>query len=193
LRKSRLLERAEIEPRLGVDLSVPSALVTCHPMTMAMDTTREADALFEALERVPLQLLFCYPNADAGSRTLIGRVRDRSKVFVNLAAVEYWSLLRQMTVLIGNSSSGIMEAASFGIPAVNIGIRQRGREHGANVLNADAEPNAIAAAVTQALDPAFRASLRGMENPYGDGRAAEKIVEVLRSVRLGEELLIKTS
>jgi len=193
LRKSKLLERPEIESRLGVDLSVPSALVTCHPMTMSMVTTREADAVFEALERVPLQLLFCYPNADAGSRELIGRIRDRSKVFVNLPAVEYWSLLRQMTVLIGNSSSGIMEAASFEIPAVNIGIRQRGREHGANVLDADADAGAIAAAVTHALNPAFRASLRGMENPYGDGRAAEKIVEVLRSVLLGEKLLIKTS
>ncbi len=193
LRKSKLLERPEIEARLGVDLSVPSALVTCHPMTMAMDTTREADALFKALESVPLQLLFCYPNADAGSRELIGRVRDRSKVFVNLPAVEYWSKLRQKTVLIGNSSSGIMEAASFEIPAVNIGIRQRGREHGANVLDADADASAIAAAVTHALNPAFRASLRGMENPYGDGRAAEKIVEVLRSVPLGEKLLIKTS
>jgi UDP-N-acetylglucosamine 2-epimerase (non-hydrolysing)/GDP/UDP-N,N'-diacetylbacillosamine 2-epimerase (hydrolysing) len=112
-------------------------------------------------------------------------------VFVNLPAIEYWSLLRQVAVLIGNSSSGIMEAASFEIPAVNIGIRQRGRECGANVLHAEADADAIRRAVAAALDPAFRESLRGMRNPYGNGTASEKIVEVLRTVTLGEGLLIK--
>ena len=110
---------------------------------------------------------------------------------VNLPAVEYWGLLRAVSVLVGNSSSGIMEAASFGIPAVNIGIRQRGREHGANVLNVPAEVGAISGAMAKAMEPEFRESLRGMQNPYGDGQASEKIVEILRTVPLGEELLLK--
>lgn len=201
LRRSSLRERGEVERMLGIDLARPAALLTCHPTTMLRDTTSEADALFDALERmpahVPLQYVFCYPNADAGSRALIERVRgiaavrDDVRLFVNLPAVDYWSLLRQMTVLIGNSSSGIMEAASFGIPAVNIGMRQRGREHGRNVLNAEPEADAIQAATMQALDPGFRESLRGMRNPYGDGHAAETIAKVLRTVELGEKLLIK--
>jgi len=195
--RSQLLSRAETEQRLGVDLSGPTALVTFHPATIARDTTREADALFDALPATRAQLLFCYPNADAGSRELIGRAeafvraRGTGKLFVSLRAAEYWSLLRSVDLLLGNSSSGIMEAASFGVPAVNVGIRQRGREHGANVLNAEAETGAITAAVRRAMDPAFREALRGMVNPYGEGRAAERIVEVLRTVPLTEELLIK--
>jgi len=104
--------------------------------------------------------------------------------------VAYWSLLRDAKFLLGNSSSGIMEAASFGIPAVNVGIRQRGREHGRNVLDAAAAVDSILDCVAR-RDPAFRASLAGMENPYGDGHASERIAAVLASVLLGEELLIK--
>jgi UDP-N-acetylglucosamine 2-epimerase (non-hydrolysing)/GDP/UDP-N,N'-diacetylbacillosamine 2-epimerase (hydrolysing) len=172
-------------------------VVAYHPTTIARDTTREADAFFEAVRSVPGQLLFCYPNTDAGSWGLIARaealVRERGngRVFVNLGAVTYWSLLQCVDLMVGNSSSGIMEAASFGLPVVDVGIRQRGRERGRNVLSADAGAESILEAVRRAREPEFRASLRGMENPYGDGHAAERIVEVLRSVTLGEELLIK--
>ncbi len=193
LRLSALPERAELEALLGIDLSLPTALVTCHPVTMAQDTTREADAVFEALQNLKLQIVFCYPNADAGSRALIARARAfrGAHIFVNLPAVTYWGLLRAVSVVIGNSSSGIMEAASFALPAVNIGIRQRGREQGRNVLNAEADAAAILQAVSTAMDPVFREALRGMQNPYGDGHASEKIAEVLRTVPLGEHLLIK--
>lgn len=197
LRRSVLPSREALEAKLGLDLSLPTALVTCHPTTIPLDTTREAAAVFAALESSRLQKVFCYPNADAGSRAIIERARALEasdagvRVVVNLPAVEYWGLLRAVSMLVGNSSSGIMEAASFGIPAVNIGIRQRGREHGANVLNVLAEVRAISAALAKAMEPEFRESLRGMQNPYGDGRASEKIVEILRTVVLGEELLLK--
>ena len=193
LRHSVLPERAELETLMGLDLRLPTALVTCHPLTMAQDTTREADAVFEALHNLKMQIIFCYPNADAGSRALIARARafSRAHVFVNLPAVTYWGVLRAVSVVIGNSSSGIMEAASFALPAVNIGNRQRGREQGRNVLNAEADAAAILQAVSTAMDPGFRESLRGMQNLYGDGHASERIVEVLRGVPLGEQLLIK--
>jgi UDP-N-acetylglucosamine 2-epimerase (non-hydrolysing)/GDP/UDP-N,N'-diacetylbacillosamine 2-epimerase (hydrolysing) len=84
-----------------------------------------------------------------------------------------------------------MEAASFALPAVNVGIRQRGRECARNVLHADADAAAIRERIAIAMTSEFRQSLRGMENPYGDGHAAERIVSVLASVPLGEELLIK--
>jgi UDP-hydrolysing UDP-N-acetyl-D-glucosamine 2-epimerase len=196
LRRSPLLSREQLEQRLAIDLGVPTALVTYHPTTIARDTTREADALFEALHAVPDQILFCYPNADAGSRELIGRIesslRDRrGKVFVNLEPLVYWSLLPQVKFLIGNSSSGIIEAASFALPVVNVGIRQQGRERGRNVL--DAEPNArsILDQIQIARSEQFRESLQGMTNLYGDGCASQKIVDVLASVSLAEELLMK--
>ena len=99
--------------------------------------------------------------------------------------------MRQVSLLVGNSSSGIMEAASFALPVVNIGMRQQGRERARNVLDAEPETDAITAKILEAMSDAFRASLRGMTNPYGDGFAAERIVEVLTTTVLGEELLLK--
>jgi UDP-N-acetylglucosamine 2-epimerase (non-hydrolysing)/GDP/UDP-N,N'-diacetylbacillosamine 2-epimerase (hydrolysing) len=121
LRRSRLLAREEAGARLELSFERPSVVVAYHPTTIARDTTREADAVFAALQEVEAQLLFCYPNTDAGSRSLIERAknflreRGNGKVFVNLGAVEYWSLLRHVDLLMGNSSSGIMEAASFAL------------------------------------------------------------------------------
>jgi UDP-hydrolysing UDP-N-acetyl-D-glucosamine 2-epimerase len=201
LRRGALLNREQLERRLAIDLSRPAAIVTYHPTTIARDTTREADALFEALQlyapqAMPEQLLFCYPNADAGSRELIARIKsflgDRGgRVFVNLEPILYWSLLGQVEFLLGNSSSGIIEAASFALPAVNVGIRQQGREHGRNVLDAEADARSILDRIQTARSEEFRQSLQGMSNPYGDGGASRRIVSVLASVPLGEELLIK--
>lgn len=197
LRRGKLRTREEIERELGINLSQPPALVMYHPTTIARDTTREAEALFTALAHVPEQLLFCYPNADAGSRFLIEHTQEfvgahgNASIFINLSPISYWSLLRYANLVVGNSSSGIMEAASFGLPAVNVGIRQRGRERGVNVLDADATEESILSKIRIAQDREFRRSLEGMANPYGDGRAAERIAEVIASVPLGEELLIK--
>ncbi len=201
LRRSALLNREQLERRLAIDLSRPTAIVTYHPTTIARDTTREADALFEALQlyapqAMPEQLLFCYPNADAGSRELIARIEsflsDRGgRVFVNLEPILYWSLLGQVEFLLGNSSSGIIEAASFALPAVNVGIRQQGREHGRNVLDAEPDARSILDRIQTARSEEFRQSLQGMANPYGDGCASQRIVSVLASVPLGEDLLIK--
>ena len=197
LRRSILLTRAQLERKLGYDLGVPAVLVSYHPVTLADDTLGEAEALFSALSHLPEQLLFCYPNADAGSRTLIERTksflvaRGNGRLFVNLDALTYWSLLREVEVLVGNSSSGIMETASFGLPTVNVGIRQHGRERPGNVVDAAADAAEIAAAIRAARRSEFRESLRGMSNPYGDGTASEKIAEVLTSVPLGKKLLRK--
>lgn len=196
LRRSTLLSRTELEAKLGLSLHTPTLLAAWHPVTILRDTNAEADALFSALAQVNGQLIFVYPNTDAGSLALIDRTRalaatrPETHVFVNLDAVTYWSLLRQMDVMVGNSSSGIMEAASFGLPVVNVGMRQQGRERPHNVLDAPAETGAIQAALQRALSQEFRASLKGMSNPYGNGTAAETIVRVLTTVSV-ERLLIK--
>jgi UDP-N-acetylglucosamine 2-epimerase (non-hydrolysing)/GDP/UDP-N,N'-diacetylbacillosamine 2-epimerase (hydrolysing) len=196
LRRRTLYTREQIETCLGIALKRPSVLVAYHPVTLARDTVREADSLFAALQALPDQILFCYPNADAGSRNLIQRARAfaasrDAHVFVNLGALTYWSLLKQVDVLTGNSSSGIMESASFPLPTVNIGVRQQGRERARNVLDAVAETSSILAAIDTAKSPEFRGSLQGMTNPYGEGFASEQIVEVLTTVSLGEQLLMK--
>jgi UDP-N-acetylglucosamine 2-epimerase (non-hydrolysing)/GDP/UDP-N,N'-diacetylbacillosamine 2-epimerase (hydrolysing) len=124
------------------------------------------------------------------TRAFLARHSD-ARVFVNLDAVTYWSLLGHVALLIGNSSSGIMEAASFALPVVNVGFRQKGRERARNVLDAAPEATAITAAIDRGLSGEFRASLAGMTNPYGDGHAAETIVQVLVTTPLGDPLLIK--
>jgi UDP-hydrolysing UDP-N-acetyl-D-glucosamine 2-epimerase len=197
LRRSKMLDRAELEARLGISLQKPSIVIAYHPVTIAQDTVHEADALFAAITKISGQMLFCYPNADAGSRQLIDRTREfiaqreDAHVFVNLDAVTYWSLLRRADLFLGNSSSGIMETPSLSLPAVNVGLRQQGRERARNIVDASADADAILAAVKIAQSDSFRASLTGMTNPYGDGNAAEKIVDVLTKVPLGQELLMK--
>jgi len=196
LRRSRLLDKDELEQRLDIDLRSPTRLVAFHPVTIQHETTQEADALFAALHRIDGQIIFVYPNSDAGSRKLIeltqqfAATRANTRIFVNLDAITYWSLLRCIDVMIGNSSSGIMESASFALPTVNIGMRQQGRERARNVIDTPPTEDAIVEGIEKALTPAFRASLCGMVNPYGEGRAAETIAEIIATTPL-DGILIK--
>ena len=196
LRRSKLLSRAQLEQRLNLKLKSPTILAAWHPVTILRDTNAEADALFAALATAPGQLIFVYPNTDAGSHALIQRTRDLAAarpdthVFVNLDGVAYWGLLGQVDAMIGNSSSGIMEAASFALPVVNVGIRQQGRERARNIIDVPAESAAINRALRRALNPSFRGKLQGMTNPYGNGKAAKTIARILATINL-DNLLIK--
>src|SRR5215471_2449279 len=197
LRRDTLYTRDQLAGQLRIELKSPSTVIAYHPVTILRDTTQEADELFAALCEVSGQLLFCYPNADAGSRDLIARKeqflanRPDTQLFVNLPARTYWSLLREAGLMIGNSSSGIMETPSFALPTVNVGMRQQGRERARNILDAAPQKADILAKVALARSKSFRESLQGLQNPYGDGHASERIIEVLTSVVLGEELLLK--
>jgi UDP-hydrolysing UDP-N-acetyl-D-glucosamine 2-epimerase len=199
IRRRKLVDRDELAEKLGVSLDRDTILVAYHPVTLNRDTLSETDALFGALESLDGQVLFCFPNADAGSRSLIQRTRGfvesrpNSRVFTNLDVLTYLSLLRQVGVFVGNSSSGIMETASFGLPTVNVGFRQEGRERANNVIDAEPQQEAILAAIHKARSKEFREPLIGMSNPYGDGVASETIVSVLTTVLLTQELLVKRS
>jgi UDP-N-acetylglucosamine 2-epimerase (non-hydrolysing)/GDP/UDP-N,N'-diacetylbacillosamine 2-epimerase (hydrolysing) len=195
--KVKLHSREDLEARLEIALEERVLLVAYHPVTLLEDTTEEADALFAALAQTEGQILFCYPNSDAGSRSLIVRskefltARGGGHIFTNLDALTYWSLLRQVDLLLGNSSSGIMETASFALPTINVGMRQKGRERARNVIDVEPTVGAIVEGIGRARSEAFRESILAMTNPYGDGHASERIVEVLTSVPLGRGLLIK--
>lgn len=194
--RSHILDRTAIGARLGMTLVRPSLLAAWHPVTILADTNSEAGAFFSAIEQVDGQLIFVYPNSDAGSHALIEQTRalagrrPNTHIFVNLDALTYWSLLGQVDAIVGNSSSGIMEAASFALPVVNVGMRQQGRERARNVIDAPAEAHTIRNAIEAALEPGFRAGLLGMENPYGNGTAAHTIARVLAGIPI-DGLLIK--
>lgn len=198
---SEIPSRAALEATLGHALSPRACVVACHPVTLLADTTEEVEALFRALAVWEGQLVFCFPNADAGYGAIVQRARSlcaarpdalgRADLHVNLDHLSYWSLLRHAGLMVGNSSSGIMESPSLALPTVDVGIRQRGRERAANVLHAPAEADAILAALRRAADPSFREGLGELRNPYGDGDAAERIVAALAELPGRDVLLFK--
>jgi UDP-hydrolysing UDP-N-acetyl-D-glucosamine 2-epimerase len=197
--KGSLLTRPEVERRLGIPLNGDTIAVIYHPVTLSRDTLCEAGELFAALQGVSQNLLLISPNADAGSRELLQRITEFASGRANtwfITSIDhrtYLSLLPFLVLLAGNSSSGIMEAASFRLPVVNVGIRQLGRERGANIVDCPAKHSEISQGIRKALSPAFRSSLQGLKNPYGDGYASERIAEILSTVDVSELLLTKAA
>jgi UDP-hydrolysing UDP-N-acetyl-D-glucosamine 2-epimerase len=197
LQRSRLPSTRRIEKTISGSLQDDYVLALYHPVTLLKDSVAEAAEMLAALERVPNQVIFIYPNADAGSREIIRLFkkfiseRGNAKLLINLEHLTYLSLLSHSGILVGNSSSGVIESTSLGIPTLNIGLRQQGREHAANVIDVPAERRAILAEIKRALSPQFRERVRKLENPYGDGHAAKRIMQVLEKTPLGEELLLK--
>jgi len=198
LRTVRLLNRQELEEQYELDLTDPVLLVTYHPVTLEHEQTEmQVRELLAALEEVDTTLIFTYPNADTCNRVIIQMIqqvasrRPRAQIVVNLGTQGYFSMMKCAGVMIGNSSSGIIEAASFKLPVVNIGNRQRGRVHGKNVLDVGYSQAEILAGIEKAMSPEFRTTLQDMVNPYGDGQAAERIVDKLKHVKLSDELLQK--
>ena len=196
LKREKLLGKAEIEKKLAVELSRDSVVCIYHPVTLLDDTLEEAEEVFAALAGLERPVHFIYPNADAGSRELVRRaesfaLRRGSRVFTNLDPLTYLSFLSNVGALVGNSSSGIIESTSLEVPVVNVGIRQAGREHAANVIDVPAERRAIQKAVQRALSPEFRRSIHGLGSPYGDGNAARIITDVLVKAPPRHKLLFK--
>lgn len=197
LRRERLLTKVQVERKIGFRIKKDAVLCLYHPVTLLGNTLEEAAEVFAPLEELDQQVIFIYPNADAGSRELVRRAKEfaashaDSRVLTNLDHLTYLSLLRNVGVLVGNSSSGIIESTSLEVPAVNIGIRQQGREHAANVINVPADRKQIRSAVARAVSPKFRLSIRGLKSPYGDGKASRIICETLLKAPLGPKLLFK--
>jgi UDP-hydrolysing UDP-N-acetyl-D-glucosamine 2-epimerase len=194
----RLLSREKLEEKFMMRLRKPILLVTYHPVTLEHEQTEiQVQSLLSALEQVNAMLIFTYPNADTHSRTIIRMINqfvaehEEARVVTNLGTQAYLSFIKYATAMVGNSSSGIIEAASFKLPVVNIGSRQRGRIRGKNVIDVGYSQPDIVVGIKKALSHEFRASLSDMNNPYGDGHAAERIIERLKHVELDNKLLLK--
>lgn len=182
----------------GLDAARPVTVLTYHPETVAAEKSADAiDAVLAAADGVDSQIVFTYPNNDPGSQAIIdaieayGKRRADCQVHPSLGRERYLNLLNAADCMVGNSSSGLVEAPSFELPAVNVGDRQRGRPAAANVIDAPTDPEAIATAWKRALDPAFRRRLEGLVNPYGNGCAARRISDRLKSVDIDSRLIRK--
>ena len=183
---------------LSLDLSKPIILATQHSVTTEADQAAwQMAQTLQALVELDFQCVFTYPNSDAGGRQMTGVLESyRQNKFIrivpNLGSEKYLSLMRIASVMVGNSSSGIVESPSFKIPVVNIGTRQHGRLRSTNVVDVPYDKDEIVLAVRYVLENAdFRTRLRDCINPYGDGTAADKTVEILERLLITPALLAK--
>jgi len=204
VKQIELLAPDELDRRFGLALEDYGSplLVTFHPVTRDFaNTRRDAEALLAAVDEISsahgLPLVFTYPNADTQGRVIVELIeafaaaRPRVRCVAHLGTQGYFSLMALAAAMAGNSSSGIIEAASFRLPVVDIGRRQKGRLAPANVIHTGPGQAEIRAGLAKALDPIFRKSLENLENPYGDGQAAPRMVEVLRQVDLADPTFIQ--
>lgn len=192
------IPNSELEAELRLDLSQPFVLFTQHPVTGDVDAAaRQMEISLRVLDEVGVQVVATYPNSDAGGRAMIEVLkgwegRPWLRIVPSLGQRRFASLLKQAAAVVGNSSSGIIETPFFGVPVVNIGPRQAGRLRAANVLDVAHDQEAIRSAIVCALsDETFKARARSTNNPYGDGHAGERIVEILTALEIGPELLDK--
>jgi UDP-hydrolysing UDP-N-acetyl-D-glucosamine 2-epimerase len=190
--------KAELERLVGMTLDGPTLLVTYHAPTLDPgDVSAACGELLAAVERSGLPAVFTYPNADPVGAAIARLVdeyaatHEDARVVPSLGADAYYSLLGRAAAMVGNSSSGLIEAPSFELPVVNVGSRQDGRLRAANVIDVGGGADEILDAIRRAVTPEFRAGLVGLANPYGDGRAAERIVATLKRVEPDARLLHK--
>jgi UDP-N-acetylglucosamine 2-epimerase (non-hydrolysing)/GDP/UDP-N,N'-diacetylbacillosamine 2-epimerase (hydrolysing) len=176
----------------------PFLLATLHPVTDEPEAAAsQMRTTLEALKEIGLTTIFTYPNTDHGGRAMLEVLETwRSQPFLrieaNLGSRRYLSLMRHAAAVVGNSSSGIFEAPSFKVPVVNLGSRQHGRFRANNVVDAPFDRAAIVKTIRFALeDAAFRKSLADCKNPYGDGHAAERVIDILSRLKLGPDLIAK--
>jgi len=194
-----LLSLDDLESELGVSLTAGCLLVTYHPVTLEYDQTEfQMIELLAALENIHKPIIFTKPNADAGGQLITRLVTqfvestDQAYLFDNLGTQRYFSLMRYSSVMVGNSSSGIIEAASFGLPVINIGSRQDGRVKAWNVIDVGNTRQEIIEGIDKGLKSKLSKSKDQFSvNPYRNGVASDVIVRRLQSIELGDQLLRK--
>ncbi|MDA9404077.1 UDP-N-acetylglucosamine 2-epimerase [Bradyrhizobium sp. CCBAU 45389] len=197
IKRLELMDRDSIGRAVGLPLGERNALVTFHPVTVeAGRSMAELDELFAALSALDpaFRLIFTLANADAEGRALNERTkafaaaRPNTIAVASLGQLRYLSLMSQVDVVIGNSSSGILEAPSFGVPTVDVGDRQKGRERAASVFHTAPERGAIGGAIAQALQRGRKDTV----NPYGDGDSSRRFADIIAGIPDFGQLLKKS-
>ena len=196
--KREFPSREEVAERIGFALDDQSMMLLFHPEKIGTDVGHQMSEITDALKDLKLKTLVLYPNNDAGNEVIIEEIEklrefDFIKIVRSLPHDDYLDVMKYVAVMIGNSSSGIIEAASFNLPVVNIGSRQESRGLSKNIIHISAKKPQIITAIRKALyDKDFRQELQELDNPYGDGRTAERIVEILSTIEIDNALLRKT-
>lgn len=194
----KLFPQKEIAKKYKLNLSKPIILTIQHSVTLEeKEAPRQMKETMEAIKELGYQTIVTYPNADPGGRKMIKVIEKYRKypfiqIYKNLPRKDFLSLMNIAKVIVGNSSSGIIEAPSLHLPAVNIGGRQKGRERADNVIDVDYDKMEIKKAIKKAIyDKKFREKIKKSENPYGDGKTSSKIANILSKIKIDKRLLEK--
>ncbi len=194
----KLFSKKDIAKKYDLNIYQPILLVTQHPVTTEVEgAAHQMKETMEAIKELGYQTIVIYPNADAGGREMIKIIEKYAKcpfikIYKNVPRKDYLSLMNIANAMIGNSSSGTIEAPSFHLPMVNIGGREKGRERAANIIDVGYDKKQIKGAVKKAIyDKNFLAKLKNCKNPYGDGKTGPRIADILTKIKINKKLLQK--
>lgn len=195
---TKLIPKDQLVKKYLLRQEEPLLLAVQHPVTLQPEKAAEQMRItLEALKEVEIQTVLVYPNSDAGGRSMIEIIKEYEHLpflhtFKSLSHIEFISLMNIAKALVGNSSSGVIEAPSFHLPAVNIGIRQEGRQHTCNLINVPHDKLKIIEAINKALyDETFKKKVRNCVNPYGNGKTGIRIADMLAKIEINQKLLQK--
>jgi UDP-hydrolysing UDP-N-acetyl-D-glucosamine 2-epimerase len=196
-KESKLMSKSELEKNLHFSFGDKSLLITFHPATLDKTPVKEqCDNLLKALEYVSdYKLLFTMPNSDTDGRIIIQQINDfvsnhknSSISFASLGKVRYLSSLQFVSAVVGNSSSGIVEVPSFGIPTLNIGIRQKGRIAGPSVIHCGSSDGEIRLGLQEILSKGVQTLAKTFQNPYQKGRTTQNILREIKAFSFGKSI-----
>lgn len=197
--RTKLLELSQLEEMIHFDLSKPYALVTYHSSSDGKQEMVNVNNLLIALDTIDnLHYIFTKSNADAGGKMVNKKIDEyvsqncqKAILVDSMGTINYLSALKYSTMVIGNSSSGLVEAPCYGIPTINIGERQKGRTRGETIIDCDNEITSIKEAIELARTESFISKAKSSENPYGDGNTSDLIVQIILDKLRNEELKVK--
>ena len=196
IKNNEITSKSEIKKKYDFNFNKKFILVILHPVTEEFSNIDDqTEELFKALNEFHLNFVWICPNNDAGSLLIKNKILHKRKInntiFENLSRKDFLCFLKNCECLVGNSSSGLLEAPSFKKPSINIGRRQHLRVRAKNVIDCSFKSKDIVIAIKKGLSVNFKKSISNIKNPYGDGDSSKKIIEVLKKIRIDEKLLTK--
>lgn len=201
IKQLTLMTKDELENSLDFKFKEKLILVTFHPVTLEKETSKtQFENLLESLDHLnDTSIIFTKANADSDGRIInhlideyVKNNSEKATAYSSMGQVRYLSAMQYASMVVGNSSSGIIEAPSFNVPTVNIGDRQKGRIQAESVINCNSETSSIGKAISAAFTSEFRQKIEQMKNPYGEGNTSQKILDLLKQYLESEKTLKKS-
>ena len=182
-----------IKKKFRIDLEKKFLILIQHPVTSEINSGYQITNTLKAVKKIDIDKLIIYPNNDAGSKKIIKVINSSGfKIARTLNLREYKTILSKASLLIGNSSSGIHEAATFKIPVINIGTRQSGRLKPPNVISTSYNARDIRKKINYVLNNKFFIKkMKSLKNPYGDGKTSKRIVRLLSQINISKKIIQK--